>query len=265
MENNNTEMRNLEVILEDNEIPRIGDRAPRFTANSTEGQIKLSDYIGKWLILFSHPGDFTPVCTTEFLAFSQMNAEFQKRNCELLGLSVDSNPSHLSWIHNIHRMTGMKITFPIIADSDMKISKKYGMIAPNISSTKTIRSVFFIDPNQNIRAILQYPMTSGRNIAEILRLLDSLQITDKENVMTPANWVPGQPCLMPPPTTYDDLMNKISDPNSKHCIDWYLCFNKEFNPMPYFDNSSNIQTLDIMNMNNNCNNCHMSNNFMYKK
>lgn len=242
------EDRNIIISNLDNKYLRIGDIAPLFSANSTQGNIKLSDYNGKWLILFSHPGDFTPVCTTEFIVFENMKHEFDKRNCSLLGISIDSNPSHLAWIHNIHKNTGTKISFPVIADTDMKIAKMYGMIAPNESSTKTVRSVFFIDPNQKIRAILQYPMSSGRNIIEIIRLLDSLQIHDKEGVMTQANWIQGQPCLLPPPQTYEELDKKANELKNSNCIDWYLCFNNNLNSLPMYDQlpfNDNLQVQTI--------------------
>lgn len=212
---------------------RIGDKAPRFIADTTDGQIKLCDYIGNWIILFSHPGDYTPVCTTEFLEFSKMYPEFKKRNCKLLGLSIDSTPSHLSWLSNIYSSTGIKVPFPVIADRDMTISKMYGMIAPNISNTETVRSVFIIDPNQVIRAILQYPKTNGRNIGEILRLLDALQTTDKENVATPANWIPGKSTIRPSPTTFKEVLKKKNDLGHDNCIDWYLCYNQRYEPYDF--------------------------------
>lgn len=234
-ENKETENRKLEIVLnEENNNLRIGDMAPSFTANTTMGQINLNDYYGKWVILFSHPGDFTPVCTTEFIAFSKMNSEFEKRNAQLLGLSIDSNPSHLAWLQNIQSMTGIKVPFPLISDLDMKISRKYGMIAPNVSSTNTVRNVFFIDPSQKVRAILQYPMTNGRNIPEILRLLDALQMTDQNNVVTPANWLPGQPALNPAPKTYSELLNNINNSKELNCVEWYLCFDREFYQAPPF-------------------------------
>lgn len=232
---NNEDLTNREENIPANQNCKrlmLGDDAPLFSANTTFGKINLNDYKGKWLILFSHPGDFTPVCTTEFLSFSKMYPEFKKRNCELLGLSIDSIPSHLAWINNILKTTGIQIPFPIIADRDMAIAKQYGMIAPNASSTQTIRSVFFICPNQKIRAILEYPLTNGRNIGEILRLLDALQITDKEHVMTPANWLPGQPTIFPSPKTYQELIDNKNNINGFNCIDWYLCFN--------ISNNSNI-------------------------
>ena len=202
---------------------QIGDKAPLFNANSTIGNIKLSDYAGKWVVFFSHPGDFTPVCTTEFIAFSKLNDEFNKRNCNLLGLSVDSNPSHLAWLNSIYNSTGIKIPFPIISDTSMQIAKMYSMTTNNPNTTSTIRSVYIIDPNQIIRSIFQYPKTTGRNIGEILRTIDALQITDKEDVLTPANWIPGNNTILKSPSTFDEIMNKN---NFKYnCIDWYLCFN----------------------------------------
>lgn len=207
----------------------IGDTAPDFTAVTTMGNIKLSDYKGKWIVLFSHPGDFTPVCTTEFICFSKLNNEFLKRNCCLIGLSVDSIPSHLAWVHNIYKNTGITIPFPIIADSNMDISKKYNMIAPNVSNTNTIRNVYIIDPIQKIRCILSYPKTCGRNIGEILRILESLQITDNENVLTPANWIPNQSSIIPPPQTYNELLERTNKNSLYTCLDWYLCFNDTTN------------------------------------
>lgn len=181
--------------------------------------------LGNGLYFFHTHGDFTPVCTTEFLAFAKMYPEFQKRNCELLGLSIDSTPSHLAWVNNIQKSTGITIPFPIIADRDMQIARKYSMIAPNVDNTQTVRSVFFICPDQTIRAILQYPMTNGRNVAEILRLLDAMQFTDENKIMTPANWLPNQPGIMPMPSTYDELVKKQNNLTGFNCIDWYLCFN----------------------------------------
>lgn len=209
----------------ESKVLHIGDNAPNFSAQTTFGKISLSDYEGKWVILFSHPSDFTPVCTTEFLSFSNMYPEFKKRNCELIGLSIDSTPSHLAWVNSIYKTTGIQVPFPIIADRDMQIAKKYAMISPNISNFETVRSVFFICPKQTIRAILQYPMTNGRNISEILRLLDSLQFTDKTGHSTPANWLPNQPGIIPPPKTYEELLKKQNNLSVFNCIDWYLCFN----------------------------------------
>lgn len=212
-------------------MPMLGESAPRFIGNSTFGPLKLTDYIGKWLILFSHPADFTPVCSTEILSLAKHNNEFKKRNCELLGLSVDSNPSHLAWVKDIEDNTGINIPFPIISDLDKNISNMYGMIPQNSESTQTVRNVFFIDPTQKIRCILVYPETNGRNITEILRMVDALQTTDSQGVATPANWMPGLATIIPSPQNYSDLMDSLKVNNSKNCMDWYLCFNKENNDL----------------------------------
>ncbi len=204
--------------------PGLGDTAPDFTAMTTQGVKSLSEYRGKWVIMFSHPGDFTPVCTTEFIAFAQRYQDFKDRNAELLGLSIDSNASHIAWLINIYRNTGIEIPFPVIADRDMAISRMYGMIQPGVSGTETVRNVFYIDPNGVIRAKLIYPLTNGRNIGEILRLLDALQTTDREKVVTPANWRPGFPTVIPPPKTMDAAMKRMD--SSDNCMDWYLCYNQ---------------------------------------
>ncbi|WP_026894913.1 peroxiredoxin [Clostridiisalibacter paucivorans] len=203
---------------------KIGMKAPNFSADTTFGPIKFSDFKGKWVVFFSHPGDFTPVCTTEFLSFARYYPYFKKRNVELLGLSIDSNPSHLAWVYNIYRNTGIEIPFPIVADRDGSISRLYGMISPDVSDKETVRNVFIIDEKQIIRAILIYPLTNGRNISEILRLVDALQISDKDKVATPANWMPGQRVVVPPPKTYKELKKRINCPGDLQCIDWYLCF-----------------------------------------
>jgi alkyl hydroperoxide reductase subunit AhpC len=203
--------------------PGLGDRAPEFKANSTMGMVSLSDYRGKWLIFFSHPGDFTPVCTTEFISFAENYQEFKDRNAELLGLSVDSNTSHIAWILNIYKHTGVEIPFPVIADRDMKIARMYGMIQPNVSGTAAVRTVYFIDPEGVIRAMLVYPLTNGRNIKEIIRLLEALQETDACKVVTPANWQPGYPALYPPPDTVAGAKERLLLGKAT-CIDWYLCF-----------------------------------------
>lgn len=206
-------------------LPSLGTKAPNFSANTTFGPIKLSDYKGKWVVLFSHPGDFTPVCTTEFLCFAKYYSNFQKRNTELIGLSVDSNSSHLAWVYNIYRNTGVEIPFPIIDDRKMEISQLYGMISEPMSDSSTVRSVFIIDPNQILRTILYYPLTTGRNIPEIVRIIDALQTSDGQKVVTPADWLPGMPVILPPPKTYKELKQRISNcEKNKECIDWYLCF-----------------------------------------
>jgi len=211
--------------MENNRL-HIGSKAPDFVANTTMGSLKMSDYKGKWVILFSHPGDFTPVCTTEFIAFAKTNDEFAQRNTQLIGLSIDSNPSHLAWLYTIYRITGITIPFPVIADRTGEISKLYEMIAPDVSNQETVRNVYFIDPEQVIRAILIYPMTNGRNIEEILRLLTALQNSDEHKVVTPANWQPGQPAMILPPQTYDQLIERKQKPQDLgvECKDWFWCY-----------------------------------------
>ncbi|MDF2819699.1 MAG: peroxiredoxin [Clostridiales bacterium] len=201
---------------------QIGMKAPEFDAITTMGRIKLNDYAGKWLVLFSHPGDFTPVCTTEFIAFAQCYEEFINRGINLIGLSVDGNPSHLAWVKNIEDHTGIRIPFPIIDDLSMRVARDYDMISEYASTTKTVRNVYIIDPNQIIRLILVYPLNVGRNINEIIRCIDALQIADREKVATPANWLPGLPTVLPAPTTYDELLER--ERSSNNCLDWYLCF-----------------------------------------
>ncbi len=202
-------------------FPRVGEMAPSFEAVTTHGTLRLEDFKGSWLVLFSHPADFTPVCTTEFIAFSQAYPEFQKRGAELLGLSVDSVSSHIAWARNIQEKTGVKVPFPIIADLSKEVSIKYGMIHPGESKTETIRCVFIIDPDQVIRAILYYPLTTGRNISEILRIIDALQTTDKHGVATPANWQPGEKVIVPAPTTVEGAEERLKE--GYECVDWYLC------------------------------------------
>ncbi|MDD3346544.1 peroxiredoxin [Oscillibacter sp.] len=203
----------------------LGMQAPDFSAVTTFGPLRLSDYKGKWVVLFSHPGDFTPVCTTEFIAFSKAIAQFDARNAQLLGLSIDSNPSHLAWVYAIYLTTGIQVPFPVIADRTGEIARQYGMIAPDASRQETVRNVFLIDPEQKIRAILIYPLTNGRSIPEILRLLTALQTTDENHVVTPANWQPGQPVLVPPPQTYEALLERQNSPEKQGltCKDWFLC------------------------------------------
>lgn len=204
----------------------IGIKAPDFTAMTTFGPIKMSDYKGRWVILFSHPGDFTPVCTTEFVAFAQANPQFEALNTQLIGLSIDSNPSHLAWVNQIYLLTGVQIPFPVIADRMAEVAGLYGMIAPDVSKQGTVRNVFFIDPEQTIRAILIYPLTNGRNIYEILRLLTALQTTDQYKVVTPANWQPGSPAMVPPPQSYSQMLERINEPAKMEldCMDWFWCY-----------------------------------------
>jgi peroxiredoxin (alkyl hydroperoxide reductase subunit C) len=205
-------------------LPVLGKEAPEFEAVTTQGTLRLSDYKGTWLVLFSHPADFTPVCTTEFIGFSKIYNDLKKRNVELLGLSVDSVTSHIAWIRNVEEKMGVKIPFPIIADLNKEVAKKYGMIHPEQSKTETVRCVFIIDPESKIRTMLTYPLTTGRNMSEILRIIDALQTTDKYKVATPANWKPGEPVVVPPPSTAEQAEERLKEGYT--CKDWYLCTKK---------------------------------------
>ena len=204
---------------------KIGMKAPDFEAVTTYGKVCLNDYNGKWLVLFSHPGDFTPVCTTEMIAFSNANEFFKQRNACLLGLSIDSNPSHLAWMYDIYLRTGIKIPFPIIADRNGEIARKYGMISSDVSNTETVRNVYIIDQNGIIRLILIYPMNVGRCIPEILRSLEALQIAGECKGATPANWRLGEPIINPIPTTFCGLEERVQNvKNNKNGMSWYLSF-----------------------------------------
>jgi peroxiredoxin (alkyl hydroperoxide reductase subunit C) len=205
-------------------LPLIGEKAPEFEAPTTQGTLRLSDFKGSWLILFSHPADFTPVCTTEFIAFSKIYPELQKRNTELLGLSVDSTSSHIAWVRNVEEKMGVKIPFPIIADLNKDVSTLYGMIHPAQSTTETVRCVFIIDPEGTLRTMLYYPLSSGRNMQEILRIIDALQTVDDHGVATPANWNKGDPVVVPPPHTTEAAEERVKE--GYDCKDWYLCFKK---------------------------------------
>ena len=207
-----------------NRMPVIGEPAPDFEAVTTNGPMKLSDLKGKWVVMFSHPADFTPVCTTEFLAFAQVADELKAMNTQLLGLSIDSIHSHLAWIKNIKEKMGVAIPFPVIADLSMTIARQYGMIHPGQSTTATIRTVFFIDDKGIMRAMIYYPLSNGRYIPEIIRLVKALQTTDKFGVSTPANWQPGEKVIVPPPKTTAEMEKRAGE--GYECKDWYLCFKK---------------------------------------
>ncbi|GGI99310.1 peroxiredoxin [Alicyclobacillus cellulosilyticus] len=189
-------------------LARLNEPAPEFEANSTHGRIKLSDYRGKWVVLFSHPADFTPVCSTEFVQFARRAPEFEQRNVQLIGLSVDGVQAHIAWMKDIEDLAGVKVNFPVIADLDMKVSNLYGMIQPGASTTATVRTVFFIDDKGILRAMIYYPMNVGRNISEILRVIDALQTADKHGVSTPADWTPGSEVVVPPPASLDAVESK---------------------------------------------------------
>lgn len=203
-------------------MPRIGDQAPDFTAKTTTGDITLSNYAkDKWIVLFSHPADFTPVCTTEMSGFAIRKEEFTALNTELIGLSIDSIHSHLAWVNNVRKNTGVYLDFPIIADLDMKVSKLYGMLQPNESETAAVRAVFFIDPAKKIRLIMYYPLNVGRNMDEILRALKALQVSDEHKVAMPLDWRPGDKVIVPPPKTLAEMDARIND-SSCELIDFYL-------------------------------------------
>lgn len=204
---------------------KIGQKAPDFEAITTFGKVSLSDYKGKWLVLFSHPGDFTPVCTTEMIAFTQAHTYFKNLNAELLGLSVDSNPSHLAWMYDIYCRTGIKVSFPIIADRNGQIARKYGMISNDISNTETVRNVFIIDDKGIVRTILIYPMNVGRFIPEIIRIVQALQMADCAKGATAANWMPNQPVIVPIPQTFEKLEERVESVNrDRNGVSWYLSF-----------------------------------------
>lgn len=215
-------------------IPLIGDKAPSFTANTTNGEINFpADYNGKWVVLFSHPADFTPVCTTEFMTFATMEKEFADLNTELIGLSIDSIFSHIAWIDKIKNIewNGMKdvrINFPIIDDLSMEVASAYGMIQPNQSETSAVRAVFIIDPKGVIRTILYYPQSTGRNFAEIKRIIQALQTTDKHGVATPANWQPGTPAIVPPVKTTNEARAILEKGNTANTEvkDWFMVAKK---------------------------------------
>jgi len=202
-------------------MPAIGDMAPDFQANTTYGPIRFSEYNkGSWVVLFSHPADFTPVCTTEMSGFAIRHDEFRELNTKLLGLSIDSIHSHIAWVHNIKTKTGVLLDFPIIADIDMKVSKLYGMLQPNESETAAVRAVFFIDPTGKVRLIMYYPLNVGRNMNEIIRVLKALQLSDEHKVAMPLDWQPGDKVIVPPPKTIKDMEER--EKSNYEMVDFYL-------------------------------------------
>jgi len=215
-------------------IPLIGEDAPAFEAETTQGKIKFpDDYKGKWVILFSHPADFTPVCTTEFMTFAKMQNEFRSLNCELIGLSIDSTYSHIAWLRTIKEkikykdMENIEITYPVISDIKMEVAKKYGMLQPSADDTKAVRAVFFIDPKAKIRAILYYPLSNGRNFEEIKRLLIAMQTSDAHQIATPADWQPGDDVIVPPPGSCGTAKERVEKAGEDYyCLDWFMCFKK---------------------------------------
>ena len=211
-----------------NTMPRIGDKAPDFTAITTVGPLTLSEYNkGNWVILFSHPADFTPVCTTEMSGFAIEREWFDQHNTKLLGLSIDSVHAHLGWVNNVREKTGIYFDFPIIADLDMKVSQLYGMLHPGESATAAVRAVFFIDPTGEIRLIMYYPLNIGRNMEEIKRALVALQTVDEEKVALPLNWKPGEKAIVPPPKTLAEMDERLAS-TEYEMVDFYLS-KKELN------------------------------------
>ncbi len=215
-------------------MPLIGDPAPEFEAVTTQGKIHFpQDYAGKWVILFSHPADFTPVCTTEFMTFASMMDDFKKLNTELVGLSVDSLYAHIAWLRRIKEIEwkqfkNIEVTFPLIEDIKMDVARKYGMIQPGQSSTQAVRAVFIVDPNGVIRTILYYPLSMGRNFDEIKRIILALQKADTDKVATPADWRPGEDTIVPTAGSCGVAKERMeSKSDDIYCLDWFMCFKKE--------------------------------------
>jgi peroxiredoxin (alkyl hydroperoxide reductase subunit C) len=228
-------MKMEEQVKEIYSMPLIGDDAPAFEASTTQGPISFpADYKGKWVVLFSHPADFTPVCTTEFMTFASMKDEFKALNTELIGLSIDSLYAHIAWLRTIKEKIeykGMKdidVSFPVIEDLRMNVAKKYGMVQPNASTTQAVRAVFVIDPEAKVQAIIYYPLANGRNMDEIKRLILALQKSRKDNVATPANWQPGDDVIIPPPGSCGAAKERVeTKEEGKYCLDWFMCLKKD--------------------------------------
>ncbi len=213
-------------------MPRIGDAAPEFTATTTQGEINFpADYAGNWVILFSHPADFTPVCTSEFITFASLEEKFEKANCKLIGLSVDGLYSHIAWLRTIKEkieyrgMKNVEVNFPLIEDIKMDVAKKYGMIQPNEDTTKAIRAVFFIDPKGTIRTIIYYPLSIGRNFDELYRVVIALKAADEFNIATPADWQPGDDVIVSPAGSCGKAKERMEDAELE-CKDWFFCTKK---------------------------------------
>ena len=217
-----------------NRMPLIGESAPSFEAETTQGPLKFpEDFKGKWVIFFSHPADFTPVCTTEFMTFASMADEFKALNCELLGLSIDSTYSHIAWLRTIKEkiaykgMKDVEVLFPVISDLTMEVSKKFGMLQPAASTTQAVRAVFIMDPKAIVRAILYYPLSNGRNMQEIKRLLIAMQHSDEHEIATPANWQLGDDVIIPPPGSCGTAKDRVDEAGEDYeCLDWFICLKK---------------------------------------
>lgn len=216
------------------QMPLIGDFAPAFKAKTTQGDISFpEDFKGSWVIFFSHPADFTPVCTTEFMTFAKMQKDFDALNTKLLGLSVDSLYAHIAWLRKIKDlkykdMENLDVTFPLIEDIKMDISKRYGMIQPDQSTTQAVRAVFVVDPEGKIRTILYYPLSTGRNFDEIKRIILALQKTDRDGVSTPADWRPGDDVIVPTAGSCGIAKQRMSSSkDDMYCLDWFMCFKRD--------------------------------------
>ena len=214
-------------------MPRIGEKAPEFKAVTTQGEINFpSDYKGSWVILFSHPADFTPVCTSEFMTFATLEKDFNKANCKLVGLSVDGLYSHIAWLRTIKEkieykgMKNVEVMFPLIEDITMEVARKYGMMMPGESSTKAVRAVFVIDPQGVVRTVLYYPLSLGRNFAEIYRIVIGLQAADAFNIATPADWQPGDDVIVPTAGSCGVAKERMESKGEMHCYDWFFCTKK---------------------------------------
>jgi len=209
-------------------LPKIGSRAPDFSGDGTYGQVSLSDFNGRWLVFFSHPSDFTPVCATEMLAFARAYPEFEEMDCDLLGLSVDSIPAHLAWMENIRKNTGVILPFAIISDPKGDIARRYGMTSPEESKNATTRTLFIIDPEQNVRAALNYPISAGRSVEEVKRLLCAIQTGDASGAVTPADWKKGDAVMKKEPGNYQTILSEGADGSNGaaggYRLDWYMCF-----------------------------------------
>jgi peroxiredoxin (alkyl hydroperoxide reductase subunit C) len=227
---------NNENLLQEQEVftmPRIGDKAPEFTATTTQGEINFpSDYKGEWSILFSHPADFTPVCTSEFMTFAHLEEKFKKANCNLIGLSIDGLYSHIAWLRTIkdkikfNGMENIEVKFPLIEDISMNVAKKYGMIQPGESKTQAVRAVFFVDPEGIVRALIYYPLSLGRNFDELYRALIAMQTSDKFNVATPADWNPGDDVIVSPAGSCGVAEERMTGTDDLECEDWFFCTKK---------------------------------------
>ena len=223
----------MEGTVQTTAMPRIGDKAPEFKAITTQGEINFpADYKGSWVILFSHPADFTPVCTSEFMTFATMEEKFNKANCKLVGLSVDGLYSHIAWLRTIKEkieykgMKNVEVTFPLIEDITMEVANKFGMIQPGEATTKAVRAVFFIDPKGIIRAIIYYPLSLGRNFDELYRALIAMQAADEFSIATPADWQPGDDVIVPTAGSCGVAKERMDNKVDMHWYDWFFCTKK---------------------------------------